>query len=498
MVGQQAAEKGLRLRIEGPAEPVGTLLGDGLRLTQVLLNLVGTAVKFTPRGTVTLAVWVEDENERELRLGFTVTDTGIGIAEERRAELFDAFTQLDNSSTRGHGGSGLGLSISARLVALMGGRLEVESIEGKGSCFWFSLAFPRALAGANEVAVPTLALEALRGARVLVAEDDPVSQLLVRDLLGRRGARVTLAATGTEAVAAAAQGEFDIVLMDIRMPEMDGLEACRQIRALPGGRLPIVALTANALAGERERCLSAGMDGYLTKPLEPEALYAELCRRLQFPAGEIGVRRPASAPLAAERALRGFDAVKVRRCQDEFPDTWRRMVRTFVADYPAARTAIGTALDAGDRARARLLLHRLRGAGGALGAEELTAAAQRLELALANDGPVDAGLRADFFASAEAALAALAGREPPVVEAASAGGAEQGCGERGQRLRDLEALLEAGNTRALDQLPWLKGWVGAEAPREGRELLRQIEALDFPAALETLRRLGEGVVARPR
>ncbi|MCG6985455.1 MAG: transporter substrate-binding domain-containing protein, partial [Thiocapsa sp.] len=498
MVEQQAADKGLELRIEGPPEPVDMLLGDELRLTQVLLNLVGNAVKFTVRGRVTLAVRVEDANARDLTLGFTVTDTGIGIPEERRSDLFDAFTQLDTASNRGHGGSGLGLAISARLVALMGGRLELESVEGKGSRFWFNLVFPRATQVAAAEESSALALEALRGIRVLVAEDDPVSQLLARDLLRNRGAVVTLAATGTEAVAAAAQGGFDIVLMDVRMPEMDGLTACRRIRALPGGEtLPIVALTANALAGERERCLAAGMNSYLTKPLEPEALCAELCRWLRLPAGEIGVRRRASAPLAAERAMPGFDAVKVRRWQDEFPDTWRRMVRAFVAGYPAGTTAIRTALDAGDRARAGDMLHRLRGTAGSLGAEELSESAGRLELALANDGPVDAGLRADFFATAEATLALLAGLEPPAAEAASVECAEPGCGDRSQRMRELEALLEAGNTRALDHLPWLERRLAAEAPAEGAELLRQIEALDFPAALETLRRVGACIVANP-
>jgi len=287
------------------------------------------------------------------------------------------------------------------------------------------------------------------------------------------------------------------VLMDIRMPEMDGLEACRRIRALPGGRLPIVALTANALAEEREHCLAAGMDGYLAKPLEPETLYAELCRRLRFPAGGPDVPQAVST-FAQQPALPGFDAVKVRRWQDEFPDTWRGMVRAFVAGYPEATAAIRTALDAGDRACAGDLLHRLRGAGGALGAEELTAVAGRLEQALASDGPVDTGLRVRFFASAEATLAVLAGLETPSVEEASPGEAEPGCGERGQRMRELEALLEAGNTRALDHLPWLEGWVGAEAPRDGRELLQQIEALDFPAALVTLRGLGGGVFANPR
>jgi signal transduction histidine kinase/HPt (histidine-containing phosphotransfer) domain-containing protein/ActR/RegA family two-component response regulator len=497
-VEQQAAEKGLRLCIDGPAEPVGTLLGDELRLTQVLLNLVGNAVKFTARGTVTLAVWVEEANAREPELTFAVTDTGIGIPEAHRADLFDAFTQVDTSSTRSHGGSGLGLTISARLVALMGGRLEVESVAGKGSCFWFTLTLPRAAEGTVAELAPVPALESLRGVRVLVAEDDPVSQLLARDLLSRRGALVTVAANGTEAVSAAAQGDFDIVLMDVRMPEMDGLEACRRIRALPAGGLPIIALTANALAGERERCLAAGMDGYLTKPLEPEALYAELGRWLRSLADVIGTPAPAHATVAAAPALPGFDAVKVLRWLDEAPDALHGMVQTFAAECPASATAIGAALEAGDRTRAGNLLHRLRGAAGALGAEELAAAAGRLELSLVSDGPVDADLRGHFFASAAATVAALAALEIPAVEDASQAYTAPGSEEQSQRLRELEALLEAGNTRALDHVPWLEGWVRAEAPREGRELLRQIEALDFTAALEILRGLQEGVFANHR
>ncbi len=174
------------------------------------------------------------------------------------------------------------------------------------------------------------------------------------------------------------------------------------------------------------------------------------------------------------------------------------MARIFVAEYPETANAIGAALDAGDRTRAGDMLHRLRGAAGALGADALIAAAERLELALANDAPVDAGLRADFFASTEATLAVLAGLTTPTVQAASVEGAEPGRGERRQRIRELETLLEAGNTRALDHLPWLEGWVGAEAPGEGRELLWQIEALDFPAALVTLRGLGERVFTNPR
>jgi CheY-like chemotaxis protein len=272
-------------------------------------------------------------------------------------------------------------------------------------------------------AAPPPQTAALRDAQILVAEDDPVSQLLARELLSRHGALVTLVTTGTEAVAAAAEGDFDLLLMDVRMPEMDGLTACRQIRALPNGKLPIklpiIALTANALAGERERCLAAGMDGYLTKPLEPESLYAELSRWLRLPAAAHEVSQPESViagrditqpvSVIASRPidLSGFDATKVRRWLDEAPDIWRTMAQRLVAEYPETASAIAGALDADDRARAGDLLHRLRGAAGALGADDLSAAAEQLELALASDEPVDADLRVRFFASAEVSNAAL-------------------------------------------------------------------------------------------
>jgi CheY-like chemotaxis protein len=488
MVGPQAADKGLNLHIEGPEDAVGLLLGDRLRLTQVLLNLVGNAVKFTHRGRVTLAVWIEDADADALRLTFSVTDTGIGIPAERRADLFEAFTQLDTSSTRVHGGSGLGLAISARLVALMGGHLDVESIEGKGSTFWFSLAFPRAVAAPLVEAPPAPVLKALRGLRVLVAEDDPVNQVLIGDLLGRRGVEVILAATGTEAVAAATEGGFDLVLMDIRMPEMDGLTACRHIRALPGGGPPIIALTANALAGERERCLAAGLDGYLTKPIEPETLYAGMGHWLRLPTVERAVPRPASVDTATP-ALPGFDTAKVQRWLDQAPDAWHAMVRVFLAEQPDAIAAIGAALDADDRAQAADRLHRLRGAAGALGAVDLATAAERLERALAHEAPVAVDVRARLFAAAESARAVLVELKIPADEQAVAGSDDSVFGELSRRVVELKALLEAGNTRALDHLPWLERWAGIQASAEARELPRQIEALDFPAALAILRGL---------
>jgi HPt (histidine-containing phosphotransfer) domain-containing protein len=212
----------------------------------------------------------------------------------------------------------------------------------------------------------------------------------------------------------------------------------------------------------------------------------------------IDTQTPASETVTAVQALPGFDAANVQRWLDVAPDAWRSMARVFLAEYPAATTAIETALDAGDRARTGELLHRLRGAAGTLGAQDLSAAAERLERAVAGDGPVDADLSACFFASADAALAVLSQLQTPSEEQTSAGAAEPGCAEERRRVGELEALLEAGNTRALDHLPWLERWAETQGPGEARELLRQIEGLDFPAALENLRGLGECAFANPR
>jgi two-component system sensor histidine kinase/response regulator len=336
---------------------------------------------------------------------------------------------------------------------------------------------------------------------VLVAEDDPVSQVVARELLQRQGARVTLVANGEEAVAAAAGGGFDLVLMDIRMPGLDGLRACRRIRALPGWDRPIVALTANALSSERERCLAAGMAGYLTKPLEPSTFYAEVCRSLGRPGGAAGEgggdgcgdgfgEAPGPDSGGAPAAPVGFDGAKLRHWLEDLPEVWGPIVRAFRADYPGAMAAIRAALDADDRAVAGDLLHRLRGSAGALGARGLSEAAGYLELALSSPGPVDAALAADLFAQAEAALTALAGLESPAPGAQPTEVAPPGPDECRQRLRELEALLEAGNTRAPGYAPWVEGCLCSEYPAAVQALLAQLEALDFPAALKTLRDIG--------
>jgi signal transduction histidine kinase/CheY-like chemotaxis protein len=249
---------------------------DPLRLRQVIVNLVNNAIKFTDAGEIRLAVSGQGLGDGNGLFTFHITDTGPGIEPDKQQNLFEKFTQADASTTRKFGGTGLGLAISRRLVELMGGRLEVQSRLGEGATFHFTLALPTDGVPVADLPAPEPTLKEAPCAvarnldlRVLLAEDNAINQTVARHLLEHMGCRVELACNGREAVDMSAAGDYDVVLMDCQMPDMDGYEATRHIRAREGDgpRLPIVAMTANAMTGDREKCLDAGMDGYLAKPV---------------------------------------------------------------------------------------------------------------------------------------------------------------------------------------------------------------------------------------
>jgi len=279
LMAPRAREKAVELSLDLAPDVPAALIGDVARLRQVLLNLVGNAVKFTEKGGVAVSVFLTGRREGKLLLRFDVRDTGVGIPAEARHLLFTSFSQADSSISRRFGGTGLGLAISKRLVELMGGEIGVESEIGRGSRFWFTLPFGPAdgLPAIPHDGPPALAERPLH---VLLAEDNPVNRIVAERVLAKAGHRVTTAGNGVEAVAAVSDGSFDLVLMDVHMPEMDGFEATRRIRALPGpaARTPIIALTANVLAGDMERCVEAGMDGYLAKPFKPTELLATVMK----------------------------------------------------------------------------------------------------------------------------------------------------------------------------------------------------------------------------
>ncbi len=269
-----ATARGLAVHLDLDKNLPQTLIGDPQRLHQTLLNLLSNAVKFTEHGSITVSAVVRERSANGLQVQFTVKDTGIGIPRDIQDAVFEPFTQADSSTTRRFGGTGLGLTICRQLVALMNGRLELESLPGSGSTFRFTVPFEIA---ADSAAVYTGPADSIprssRCLRILLAEDNPINQKVAAGLLHKMGHEVDIVGDGRKAIAAAQQGQYDAVLMDCQMPDIDGYAAARAICASTAGRLPIIALTAHATAEDRQLCLDAGMIGYIPKPISAERLF---------------------------------------------------------------------------------------------------------------------------------------------------------------------------------------------------------------------------------
>ncbi len=511
--------KPLEIRFEVDPGVPPFLVGDAMRLRQVLINLTGNAIKFTPEGEVMVQVSLIGHDADHVNIEFAVLDTGIGIAPEHQAGVFTGFTQAEASTTRRFGGTGLGLAISQRLVALMGSELALESALGQGSRFHFQLrmALPdtdwdiHGVGPEQGLKTPAGSAQRLAGLRLLVAEDNPNNQQVARELLEAEGAVVQLAADGREAVQAVTQTlatarpAFDAVLMDLQMPVMDGYEATREIRnrlALPG--LPIVAMTANALASDRDACLAAGMNDHVGKPFDLDHL-VQVLRLHTGRAAAIGrpltrgaARMPAQVHAAAQAAGVNLEAA-LHRLGGKL-EIYQRMLQGFVADLETMPAQLRNQIASGQHENAARALHTLKGLAGTLGATALARAAghgqTRLAAARSSNAAAPAaeaaiGAVGDAVRRAAPALGQLAralasdagprldgtGAEPaPDTSAAHRDAAVE-------MLRRLAAQLREADMCATDTSAALRREFGTLLGEPLRHLNDAVVGLDFDRAL---------------
>ena len=375
----QARQKGLLFQYSADSNIPPLLKGDPGRLRQILLNLVGNALKFTPQGELAVDVTLAEQKPESVLLHFAVRDTGIGIPLQKQALLFQNFSQVDASTTRKFGGTGLGLAICRQLVELLGGQIGVDSQEGRGSVFWFTARFERSLKpGTVPMLSPSsIEIEYRTGIRVLLAEDNSANQMVALGLLKNLNVHADVAADGRKALEALRANPYDLVLMDVQMPEMDGYTASRAIRQPETGvrdpDIVIVAMTAHAMQGDRELCLAAGMNDYIIKPISAKSLRQVLIK--WFPLVSVFDRQGALERLEGDEALLEL------------------VMQGFLEDAPKQLLALEAALDNQDWSLAERKAHTLRGAASNLGAEAFRRAADDLErMALAGDKVLLTGL----------------------------------------------------------------------------------------------------------
>ncbi len=398
-------EKGLAFSVSCTKPIPERLAGDPLRLGQVLINLTGNAVKFTNTGYVSVAVVPLGTENGKVCLSFSVEDSGIGMPPHQQAEIFEAFSQADSSTTRRYGGTGLGLSISRRLVEMMGGTLRVSSEPGRGSTFSFilSLEIPPAPLPA-EARLPASGQNAwdFHGARVLLVEDTPLNRQVAREILQRAQLTVDEACDGQEALEALEKESYAAVLMDIQMPGMDGYEVTRRMRENPRFKeLPIIAMTAHAVAGYREKCLASGMDDYVTKPLESAEFFRILMKWVKT--GEVVVKSPGSLgkdpdkPASPgpgdgfERGIPGVDVVTGLRRLDGNRDLYFRLLGKMTSRGTELVEEIRLALQEGRKQDAARHAHSLKGMAAWVCVPDVHALAEEIERSLTQDGTLTAG-----------------------------------------------------------------------------------------------------------
>ncbi|MBT7711942.1 MAG: transporter substrate-binding domain-containing protein [Deltaproteobacteria bacterium] len=509
LISIKAEEQGLELVFKTPSSIPRFLVGDSLRLGQILINLANNAVKFTAKGKVTIETKLIEEIGENYTLQFAVRDTGIGLTQKQIGKLFKSFSQADSSTTRKFGGTGLGLTISRQLVEMMNGKIWVESEPGKGSSFIFTAVFGH---GDEEEITARSArkgfdieqLKSIQGARILLVEDNEINQQVAQELLEKAGFVIDIAEDGQKAVEAVEKDSYDLVLMDIQMPVMDGYESTREIRKRPQfNNLPILAMSASAMTQDLEFALAAGMNGHVAKPIEINLLFSALFEWIKPGEREVPDQLRDSAEQVDEKETDGL-----KKIPNDLPgiDTktglervggneklYRNLLKKFAKNQGNSTEELNKALEDSDIKLAKRIAHTIKGVAGNIGATHLEAAAKDLESGIQQHGKdVDLILIESTHTQLELVVRSIGDLEEEMVTPTDTTEPTADIAEIKKLTQQLKALLEDDDTEAAEVIEALKKQLkGSEVEQKLVLIEEAIAEYDFEEALEELSQMNK-------